>query len=121
MAQNILKYVVSMALILACLWAGVSLQHLIGTSIPGSIIGMMILFGLLVTGAVPGDWVKPSATLFIRYMILLFVPISVGLMNHFDTLISNAIPILAAAVGGTLIVLVTLGLTLDRMLKRGQK
>ncbi|WP_162062886.1 CidA/LrgA family protein [Vibrio taketomensis] len=121
MALNLLKYIVSMALILACLWAGISIQQLVGTSIPGSIIGMIILFGLLASGIVSGDWVKPSATLFIRYMILLFVPISVGLMNHFDTLIDNALPILAAAVGGTLLVLICLGLMLDRMLKRGQK
>ncbi|MBA5762989.1 CidA/LrgA family protein [Vibrio sp. 404] len=121
MAQNLLKYVVSMGLILLCLLAGVNIQNLLGTSIPGSIIGMLILFGLMAGGLVPGEWVKPSANLFIRYMILLFVPISVGLMDHFDTLISNALPILAAAVGSTFIVLIALGLMLDRLLKRGQK
>lgn len=121
MAQNLLKYAVSMGLILLCLLAGVNIQNLLGTSIPGSIIGMLILFGLMAGGLVPGEWVKPSANLFIRYMILLFVPISVGLMDHFDTLISNALPILAAAVGSTFIVLIVLGLMLDRLLKRGQK
>lgn len=59
-------------------------------------------------GLVKVDWVKPGATLFIRYMILLFVPISVGLMQHFDMLLANALPIIASAVGGSLIVLVSL-------------
>ncbi|KJY83360.1 membrane protein [Vibrio galatheae] len=121
MAKTLLQYVVSMGLIFLCLIAGINIQHLLGTAIPGSIIGMLILFGLLASGLVPSDWVKPGASLFIRYMVLLFVPISVGLMEHFDMLLANAVPILASAVGGTLIVLVVLGLMLDRMLKGGQK
>lgn len=121
MAKTLLQYVVSIGLIFLCLLAGINIQHLVNISIPGSIIGMLILFGLMASGLVPSDWVKPGATLFIRYMVLLFVPISVGLMQHFDMLIDNALPILASAVGGTLIVLVLLGLMLDRMLKGGQK
>lgn len=121
MAKTILQYAVSMVLILLCLLAGINIQHLLDISIPGSIIGMLILFGLMASGLVSVDWVRPSATLFIRYMILLFVPISVGLMEHFDMLIANALPILASAVGGTLIVLVVLGLMLDRLLKKGNK
>lgn len=104
-----------------CLLAGINLQTWLGIAIPGSIIGLLILFGLMASGLVPVEWVKPSATLFIRYMILLFVPISVGLMVHFDTLLANLAPILASAIGGTLIVMVTLGLILDRMLKKGKK
>ncbi|MCZ8488428.1 CidA/LrgA family protein [Vibrio lentus] len=52
-------------------------------------------------------------------MILLFVPISVGLMDHFDAYRDNALPIMASAVGGTLIVLVSLSWFLDRLLSRG--
>ncbi|MCV5662476.1 CidA/LrgA family protein, partial [Escherichia coli] len=68
-------------------------------------------------GLVKVDWVKPGATLFIRYMILLFVPISVGLMQHFDMLLANALPIIASAVGSSLIVLVSLAWLLDYLLK----
>lgn len=110
-----------MGLIFLCLLAGINLQTWLGIAIPGSIIGLLILFGLMASGLVHVEWVKPSATLFIRYMILLFVPISVGLMVHFDTLLANLAPILASAIGGTLIVMVTLGLILDRMLKKGEK
>ena len=60
---------------------------------------------------------RPSATLFIRYMVLLFVPVSVGLMEHFDMLYANVFPVLASVIGGSFIVLITLGLMLDRMLR----
>ncbi|WP_217516287.1 CidA/LrgA family protein [Vibrio metschnikovii] len=115
------QYLVSMGLIFLCLWAGVSLQHWLGVTIPGSIFGLLILFALLASGLVPVDWVRPSAHLFIRYMILLFVPISVGLMVHFDRLTANLWPIIASAIGGTTLVLISVGYVLDRFLKRGKK
>ncbi|MGY3569870.1 CidA/LrgA family protein [Vibrio paucivorans] len=121
MGNKILKYIVSMGLIFLCLFAGTALQSLLGVSVPGSVFGMLMLFGLMASGLVPVDWVQPSASLFIRFMVLLFVPISVGLMVHFDMLIANALPILASAVGGTIIVMVTLGLFLDRFLNKGNK
>ena len=121
MTTTVLKYVVSMGLIFVCLFIAKGVQSLLGTSIPSSIIGMLILFALLSSKTIPSEWVRPSATLFIRYMILLFVPVSVGLMEHFDVLYANAIPVLASVIGGSLIVLITLGLMLDRMLKKGNK
>lgn len=63
-----------MGLIFLCLLAGINLQTWLGIAIPGSIIGLLILFGLMASGLVPVEWVKPSATLFIRYMILLVRP-----------------------------------------------
>ncbi|MCG3728506.1 CidA/LrgA family protein [Vibrio cincinnatiensis] len=115
------QYLVSMGLIFLCLWAGITIQHWLGIAIPGSIIGLLFLFTLLASGLVPIEWVRPSAHLFIRYMILLFVPISVGLMVHFDMLLNNLWPILASAIGGTVLVLVSLGYVLDRLLKKGEK
>ncbi len=82
---------------------------------------MLALFGLMASGLVPVEWVRPGANLFIRYMILLFVPISVGLMQHFDLLAANALSILASAIGGTAIVLVILAFALDRFLKEEKK
>ncbi|MDN3610160.1 CidA/LrgA family protein [Vibrio ostreicida] len=119
MANTCLRYAVSMGLILICLMVGHYIQIITTTSIPSSIIGMLLLFFLLASGLVSAKWVRPSANLLIRYMVLLFVPISVGLMQHFDMLINNALPILASAIGGTFIVIVVLGLLLEKLLKGG--
>lgn len=121
MAKTIAQYIVSFLLIFLCLLAGTNLQSWLEVSIPGSIIGMLILFGLLASGLVPVAWVKPGANVFIRYMVLLFVPVSVGLMVHLDMLAANIWIILASAIGGTTLVIVTLAFILDRLLKRGNK
>lgn len=94
---------------------------MLGVAVPGSIFGMLILFALLASGLAPVDWVRPGCHIFIRYMMLLFVPISVGLMNHFDMLLDNAWSILASAIGGSAIVMVTLSLILDRYLNADKK
>ncbi len=121
MLKNLLHYAISFALIFGCLYIGNTIQSMLGVSIPGSIFGMLILFAALATNIVPVKWVQPGAHTFIRYMILLFVPVSVGLMNHFDTLLDNALPILASAIGGTFIVMICLAVFLDRFLKGSDK
>nr|WP_086984394.1 CidA/LrgA family protein [Vibrio aphrogenes] len=116
MFSKLLNYVLSFALIMLSLWAGNAIQHFFHLSVPGSIFGMLILFTLLASGIVKIEWVKPGAQLFIRYMIILFVPISVGLMDHFPLLIENAVSIFASSVGATCIVLVLLALGLQKIL-----
>ncbi|GAL28855.1 antiholin-like protein LrgA [Vibrio variabilis] len=121
MLKTVLRYLLSFAVIFISLWLGNAIQSLLGVSIPGSVFGMLILFTALANGAMPVSIVQPGAHVFIRYMILLFVPISVGLMNHFEMLVENALPILASAVGGSFIVLIALSVFLDRFLKKGDK
>ncbi len=114
---QLIHLLISFALIMGALGIGNTIQTFTGISVPGSVLGMLVLFLSMALGLVKVEWVKPGATLFIRYMILLFVPISVGLMQHLDMLIANALPIFASAVGGSLIVLVSLAWFLDYLLK----
>ncbi|MDN3613845.1 CidA/LrgA family protein [Vibrio gallaecicus] len=115
---DIIYCLISFVLIIGSLTAGNAIQQFLDTSIPGSIFGMLLLFAAMASGLLPSKWVKSGANIIIRFMVLLFVPISVGLMEHIDMLINNALPILASAVGGSLIVLVSLALFLDHLLTR---
>ncbi len=118
MIKTLLKYIIALCIIFGCLFVGTTIQHMLGIAIPGSIIGMLLLFVLLATGIFNVEWIRPGASLFIRHMMFLFVPISVGLMVHFDMLKHNALPIIASVIGGSLIVMVTLGLALDKYLTK---
>ncbi|MBM7035847.1 CidA/LrgA family protein [Vibrio ulleungensis] len=112
----LLRYITSAALIVLCLFIGNTLQQVLHLAVPGSVIGLLLLFGLLVSGAVKPVWVEKSASLLIKYMILLFVPVSVGVMVHLDTLADNFWMIIISTVGGSLIVLVVMALLLERIL-----
>lgn len=103
------RYVRAFVIIYLCLYAGNAIAVLLPITIPGSIIGMLTLFALLATQILPVHWVKPGCHLLIRYMALLFVPISVGIMNYTDILSAQFGPIVVSIVVSTFLVLTIVG------------
>ncbi|MGH1455654.1 MAG: CidA/LrgA family protein [Alphaproteobacteria bacterium] len=72
--------------LLACLFAGNIISDFFVLPVPGSIIGMLILFcGLLVRKGVSPSVDKVSMGL-ISVMGMLFVPAGVGISQYFDLL-----------------------------------
>lgn len=100
------QYLRAFVLIYLCLYAGIFVASLLPIVIPGSIIGMLILFVLLSLQILPAKWVKPSCHLLIRYMALLFVPIGVGVMQYYDVLKAQFGPVVISCLISTLVVLV---------------
>lgn len=108
-------YIRAFLLIYACLYAGNIVAVRLPVTIPGSIIGMLILFLLLSLNILPNQWVKPACHMLIRYMALLFVPIGVGIMQYKSLLIAQFGPIVVSCTISTLLVLVTVGLVSHRI------
>ncbi|GAB3528519.1 MULTISPECIES: CidA/LrgA family protein [Photobacterium] len=104
-----MAYLRSFSVILICLFIGKAIQHLTQLAIPGSIIGMLLLFIVLSMGLIPSSWAKEGCHLLIRHMALLFVPVGVGLMNYLDLLSANTLPILLSTIGSSLIVFLVIG------------
>lgn len=98
------QYLRAFVLIYACLYAGIFISSLLPITIPGSIIGMLIMFILLALQILPAKWVNPGCVLLIRYMALLFVPIGVGVMQYYDLLRAQFGPIVVSCAISTVIV-----------------
>ncbi|MDF7659474.1 CidA/LrgA family protein [Erwiniaceae bacterium L1_54_6] len=113
------RYLRAFVIIYAALYAGIGISALLPITIPGSIIGMLLLFLLLALQILPVDWVKPGCHLLIRYMALLFVPISVGVMSYTDILTAQFGPIVVSCLVSTFLVLVVVGLSAERMQRPG--
>lgn len=109
------QYLRAFALIYLCLFAGNAISALLPLAIPGSIIGMLILFALLASQILPAPWVKPGCHLMIRYMALLFVPIGVGVMNYYDLLSKQFGPIVVSCLISTLVVMLVVGFSTQLM------
>ncbi|MDW5501006.1 CidA/LrgA family protein [Pseudomonas lundensis] len=105
------KYLRAIVLLYLCLFAGNAIAALLPIAIPGSIIGMLLLFALLSTQIMPAKWVRPGCNLLIRYMVLLFVPIGVGVMKYYDQILDHLGPLVVSCVISTLMVLVVVGYT----------
>ena len=93
------QYLRAFVLIYACLYAGIFIASLLPVTIPGSIIGMLILFVLLALQILPA-----KCYVLIRYMALLFVPIGVGVMQYFDLLRAQFGPVVVSCAVSTLVV-----------------
>lgn len=108
---SVLRLVRAFALIYTCLYAGIALSYVLPVAIPGSVIGLVILFLLLSWQLVPARWVQPGGNLLIRYMALLFVPVSVGVMQYVDVLRRQFGPVVISCVVSTFIVLLVVSIS----------
>ncbi len=99
---SLLRLTLAIALILACLLAGRWLSTTLLPALPGSILGMLLLTGLLFSGLLKVEWVAPASDLLLRWMSLLFLPIGVGLVDLLGLLQGAWLGLLAVCVLGSL-------------------
>ena len=98
-----------LAIIVAIFLIGTWL-HGHGAPIPGGVLGLLLFYGAMLTGAIKLGWVDRGAGLLLRHMVLLFVPLTVGLMDLGPVLSRQALAIVASLVVSFLSVLLTTGL-----------
>lgn len=85
---------------------GEGVGWLIGGFIPGSVIGMVLLFAALCMKIVKPDHIKPVARFLCDNMALFFVPAGVGIVNAMDILSRYWEAVLVACAVSTVIVIV---------------
>lgn len=111
-------------IIFACLLAGELIAMIPGVSIPGSIIGMLVLTVLLERKVVKPDSIAPLCRFLIKNMAFFFVPPGVALMLYFDIIAAEWIPITLATVVSIFLVIVVTGRLhqfMHRRVKRNSK
>lgn len=106
---TLFSYGRSFLILFICLWLGNFISRLLPITIPGSIIGLLLLFFLLAFQVVPTRWIRNGCNLFMRYMAILFIPAAMGIMDNYVDLINGWAPILISSIGSTLIVLIFTG------------
>jgi holin-like protein len=87
-----------------------TLTPLLHLPLPGSIIGMLILFLLLETGVVRLSWVEVGASWLLAELLLFFIPSAVGVMKYTNLLEVNGLQVLAVVLVGTFAVMAGSGL-----------
>lgn len=115
-----MAYIFSFLILCVCLLIGKSIQFYFELAVPGSILGMLVLFFLLATKLISVKRIEKSSTFLIKHMAVLFLPAGVGLMAHFELIASNALPILIGTLGSSLIVLITIAFLVQRLHKGGK-
>lgn len=89
--------------------------------IPGSVIGMMILFILLTTNVIKAAWIEKGANFIINNLVLFFIPATVGLINYLDFFAGPGFLLILIALFCTLLVIASSGAASQWMLGRKEK
>jgi len=93
----------------AAWWACDRLVRALALPVPGGILALALLLGLLLSGWLPADLVRRGAGGLLDHMVLFFVPAVMALLNHPEWLGLVGLKILLAIVLGTLAVMVGTG------------
>lgn len=109
----------ALTLILLCQLAGEVSARGLGLPVPGPVLGMALLWGLMAARAPLAEAVRPVGEGILRHLSLLFVPAGVGVVGHLDRLgpqalalglaivVSTALAIAAGALAFTLVARLT--------------
>lgn len=62
--------------------AGDGIARILHLPLPGSVVGMIILFALLHFGIVKASQIREVAQFLLKHMAFLFVPLAVGFINY---------------------------------------
>lgn len=73
--------------------------------IPGSVVGLALLWVVLDRGWLPAAWIEQGADGLLEHLMLFFVPAMLALVDHPEFLSLLGVKLLAAVVVGTLIVM----------------
>ena len=104
--------------ILLFYYLGELVSLLIKGFVPGSVIGMILLFMALFFKVLNPENVRGAATIIIKNMAIFFVPAAVGLMVYGD-LLMKSLPLVIVAIGvSTILTIITVAWTQEYFEKR---
>jgi holin-like protein len=90
-------------------WIGAMIQKVSHIPIPGSIIGMLLLFLLLMTNVVKEEWLLHGGQWLLSHLTLLFIPATVGIMDYFSLFAGKGALSIFVVIVSTCMVMVFVG------------
>lgn len=79
--------------------------------VPGTVLGLILLFALLCSGIARASWFEPAATLLVKHFALFFIPITVGLMSMGPLFALHGVGILVVLAASAAVGMAVCGLT----------
>ena len=104
--MNIIR---ALLVVLGCLILGEAAVWILGLKLPGSIVGMGLLFAALQAGWVKLSWVEELADILMANLTLFLVPPCVAVISYLDVIANDWFSILTATIASTVCVLLVTG------------
>lgn len=110
-----------LALIFGLSLVGEGVAALLPVSFPSSVISMVLLMALLLTGVIKDKHIKTVSNFLVANMAFFFIPSFVGIVEHGTLLKSQALPLLVIVGLTTPVVYLITGWTVQLMMLRRRK
>jgi holin-like protein len=116
-----LKMILQLAFLYAIYLLGVFIQTIGNLSVPGSIIGMLLLFGALHFNIVKREWFSLGGSLLLKQLPLFFIPATIGVIDYLDLFKGIGLITIGIALLSTVIVMIISTCICEFLLTKGEE
>ncbi|MEK5232847.1 CidA/LrgA family holin-like protein [Lysinibacillus sp. FSL K6-0232] len=109
--MKIVKSIVQIGYLYVLLLIGNSIARLLHLPIPGSIVGLILLFLLLQFHIIKLEWIELGAAVLLSELLLFFIPSAIGIMDYHALFGVQGIKVILVIVVSAIIVMLITGFT----------
>jgi holin-like protein len=120
-AYKVSRFIYQLLILWFIYWISNELVEFTRLPIPGNVIGVILLFGLLASGIIKVEHVREGADFLLKHLVFFFIPVTVGLMNWWSIFYNYGIELAAAVTISTLLPFWTVGYLTQLLHKKGKK
>ena len=115
--KKILKFLFGALIIFCIQFFSICILKYAKISFPAPIFGIVILFLLLKLKLIKDEWIKEFCDFVLKYMILFFIPMFVGIIKYKEILVQSYLPIVLTIIITTPIVMICVALFIENAIK----
>ena len=108
-------------IILLFLFLGESISYFIGNIVPGSVIGMVLIFLALTLKIIKAEKVRAVTEFLTKNMTIFFVPASIGVMKSWNLISANWFSLTFICISTTILIIVVVALIQEKAEKVKEK
>ncbi|AIF44824.1 CidA/LrgA family protein [Virgibacillus sp. SK37] len=117
---KVIQIIIQIGLLSLLYLVGNWVQSVFNLVVPGSVIGMLLLFLLLTTGVFKISWIEAGATLIINNLAFFFIPVTVGVLEYYGVFAGKGFLLVGITLGSTILVMTCGGLISQWLVVRGE-
>lgn len=115
------KIILQIGLLGVMYMIGSAIQQYFQLFVPGSVIGLLLLFLLLTTGVFKTKWIESGAQFMMRHIVIFFIPAIVGVIVYYKIFSGKGSLLIVTTLLSTILVMGVSGVLSERLNKKQVK
>lgn len=121
MMNKVGKFFLQLLILIVIYQAGNLTAQVFRLQIPGNVIGIVYLFGLLLLGVIKIEQIEKAASWLLNHLGFFFIPISVGLMTLGTVFVTKGLSLLVVLIVSAFIGLLSAGKATQTVIMKKEK